>query len=137
MPAAFHLLAAGEVQAIGWLLILLVLVVLGFVAVIFIRRHYHEDEEPLASNSAPFAIGDLRDLLRQGKLTQEEYDRLHAQMVEKLKPTTLSLGDIRKMLQNGEISPEEYERLKAQIVAAMKDSSLPYPERPKPPEQPS
>lgn len=130
MRAAPYLLAAGEVEAIGWLLIILVIVVLLFVAAIFIRKHFREDTS--TTESAPFDLGDLKSLVRQGKLTQEEYDRLRAQMVEKLKPTTLSLPDLRRMLQNGEIGPDEYERLKAQVIAAMKDSSVPYPDRPKP-----
>ncbi|GEM_PF-6016209 len=132
MFAAPQLLATGEVEAIGWLLIILVMVVLAFIAFVFVRRHYWEEDKPQSTDSAPFGLDALRDLLRQGKLTQEEFDRLRAQMVEKLKPATLSLADIRRMLKNEEIGLDEYERLKAQIVAAMKDSSIPYPDRPKP-----
>lgn len=132
MFAAPRILADGEVEAIGWLLIILVIVVLLFVAVMFIRKHFRESDEASTTEAAPFALDALRDLLRQGKLTQEEYDRLRNQMVEKLKPNTLSLADIRRMLQNEEIGIDEYERLKAQIVASMKDPSIPYPNKPKP-----
>lgn len=132
MFAAPQLLAEGEVEAIGWLLIILVMVVLLFVAFVFVRKYFREDDEPQSADSAPFGLDALRDLLRQGKLTQEEFDRLRAQMVEKLKPATLSLGDIRRMLRDEEIGLDEYESLKAQIVAAMKDSSIPYPDKPKP-----
>ena len=131
MFAAPQLLATGEVEAIGWLLIILVMVVLLFIAFVFVRRYYREEDQPESTNSAPFGLEALRDLLRQGKLTQEEFDRLRAQMVEKLKPATLSLADIRRMLKDEEIGLDEYERLKAQIVSAMKDSSIPYPSKPK------
>ncbi len=131
MLAAPQLLADGEAEAVGWLLLILIIVVLGFVAVIFIRKYYHEADESTTAAPAPFTMDALKGLLRQGKLTQEEFDRLRSQLVEKLKPTTLSLADIRRMLQNEEIGIDEYEKLKAQIVAAMKDSSIPYPQKPK------
>lgn len=132
MFAAPRFLADGEVEAVGWLLIILVIVVLLFVAVVFIRKHFQEGEDAPETESAPFALDSLRELLRQGKLTQEEYDRLRGQMVEKLKPSTLGLADIRRMLQNEEIGIDEYERLKAQIIASMKNPSIPYPDKPKP-----
>ncbi len=134
MIAAPQLLASNEAEAVGWLMIILVILVLGFVAVIFVRKRLREADDTPSAAPAPFALDALRDLLRQGKLTQEEFDRLRGQIVEKLQPTTLSLADIRRMLQNEEIGLDEYERLKAQIVAAMKDSSIPYPQKPKPKE---
>ncbi len=132
MSAAPQILAEGEVQAVGWLLIILVLVVVLFVAAIFVRKHYRETDEAIGATPVPFSLDALKDLLRQGKLTQEEYDRLRTGLVEKLKPRTLGLADIRRMLQNEEIGIDEYEKLKARIIASMKDSSIPYPERPRP-----
>ena len=73
MFAAPQLLATGEVEAIGWLLIILVMVVLAFIAFVFVRRHYWEEDKPQSTDSAPFGLDALRDLLRQGKLTQEEF----------------------------------------------------------------
>lgn len=137
MPVVCSTLAqSSPLDAVPWLLLVLVVVILLFVAVVFIRRYLRTDDGP-STPSAPFALGDLRALVKQGKLTEEEFGRLKAQIAEKLKPTTLSLGDVRQMLKDGQIGLDEFERLKAQVMAAMKDPTLPYPERPKPKDPPA
>lgn len=67
------------VEAIGWLLLIFILVIAGFLAVTYLRKRLQTDEDP-AEGSA-FTLGDLRNLVKQGKLTQEEYDRLRAGIV--------------------------------------------------------
>jgi hypothetical protein len=72
------------VQAIFWLLLLMGLVLAGFFGVVILRRRLKEDQP--TNPAETFTLGDLRQLLRQGQITQAEYDTLHDQIVHALKP---------------------------------------------------
>lgn len=75
------------VEAIFWLIIILALIVVLMVAFVFVRRYFRDEPADLSSTT-PFTLGDLRQLLKQGKLTQEEYDRLREQIIASAKKDT-------------------------------------------------
>lgn len=74
-------------EALFWLIIILLLIVVLMVAFVFVRRYFRDDASDLSSTT-PFTLGDLRQLLREGKLTQEEYDRLRQQIIAVAKKDT-------------------------------------------------
>ena len=67
-------------EAITWLIVILVAVVLLMIVFVFVRRYY-QSESGAMSESAIFSLGDLRRLLKEGRLTQGEYDRLRDHIV--------------------------------------------------------
>lgn len=67
------------VDAVGWLLVIFVLIIILFMAVTFLRKRLRAVDE--AVDQPAFTLGDLRQLVKQGKLTQAEYDRLRDKMV--------------------------------------------------------
>jgi len=81
-----HLLAAdvGDVasNAIVPTLILLaiVAVLIGVIAVI--RRNMFRNDSLEKDPLAGFSLGSLRQLVREGKMTQEEYEKAKAQLVQ-------------------------------------------------------
>jgi hypothetical protein len=81
-------------RAIGWSLVLIVLLVLGFVAVARLRRWLKEDDDegdaPVATG---FSLSDLRRLHRQGQMTDEEFERARAKMMASAKAMAAKLPD--------------------------------------------
>lgn len=76
------ILAAGDANiggVIGWSLVLFALVIGGFFAVIFIRKWVSQED---TSSKVGFTLGDMREMLRNGQITQEEYDKAKNQMIE-------------------------------------------------------
>lgn len=74
----------GASAAMFWLLVILAMVVVLFVVATLVRRHFYSDRPP--ATGSPFTLGELRELHRQKKITQEEYDRLKAQLIGRLGP---------------------------------------------------
>lgn len=74
-------------EAFFWLIIILVMIVVLMVAFVFVRKYFRDDASDL-STTVPFTLGDLRQLLREGKLTQEEYERLRQQIIAVAKKDT-------------------------------------------------
>ena len=70
-------------DALFWLLIILLLVIGLFIGVGFIRRYFHSSTP--AEVESTFSLGDLRKMLRDGRLSQEEFDRLKSQIITTLK----------------------------------------------------
>jgi len=67
-----------------WLLLLLGLIIVLMIVFVSLRRLLRDDGAPQAGVTA-FSLGDLRQLLKEGKLTQEEHDRLKQQIVDAAK----------------------------------------------------
>ncbi len=64
---------AGDLfqQVAPWLFVLVVVTILGWVVAMLIRRQFREPD----SGDAPFTLDGLRSLRRQGKITDEEFER--------------------------------------------------------------
>ena len=87
-PALFA--ASGMAGALGWSLVLIVLVVAAFFAVVRLRGWLRDDDTP---PSAGFSLTDLRQLHRQGKMTDEEFEKARNLMVAHAKQMAEKLPD--------------------------------------------
>ena len=63
-----------------WSAILIVLVLVAFAGYTYLRKWMQADEAP-SSAARGFTLADLRDLHRQGKMTDAEYEATKAQLV--------------------------------------------------------
>ncbi len=91
---ATAILAAGNVdygKLVVGCTILLLAMVSGFVGVFILRRRLR-DCTPQASAES-FSLQDLRQLHREGQLSDEEFERAKAQMVAHLGPGGRSEGN--------------------------------------------
>ena len=89
--APFSILAATGVPAvIGWSLVLIAVVIVGFLVVIRLRQWLQADDEPVA---AGFSISDLKRLHKEGKISTEEFERARQKMVGAAKAMTEKLPD--------------------------------------------
>lgn len=77
-------LALAQADAFFWLFVILILLVVMFIGVSWLRKWYKGQDK--IENHPPFSLVDLREMLRTGQLSQEEFDRLKAQMLEAMKP---------------------------------------------------
>lgn len=61
-----------------WLFILMGLLIVAAAGVLLLRRWYRNDDD-----AAPigFTLGDLRQLHREGKMSDDEFERAKAQMI--------------------------------------------------------
>ena len=75
----------------GWLLVLIVLVVAGFVAISWVRKWMKEDDIP--SGGTGFGLGELRQMHARGDITTEEYERARAKMTASAKAMTANMPD--------------------------------------------
>lgn len=73
-------------DAIFWLLIIFVVIILFFFGVTFLRRHFGSADE--SAGKEAFSLGGLRSMLKNGQITQEEYDRLRDHTVAAVKPAS-------------------------------------------------
>jgi hypothetical protein len=86
----------------GWSLVLIALLVGGFFAIAKLRQWLRSEDVDSAARSGPgmgFTLSDLRQLHKQGKMTDAEFERLKGMilgnakaMAEKL-PDPLARGD--------------------------------------------
>jgi hypothetical protein len=67
------------------LLVLLIMAAVLIGALAFVRRKVHADDSPSAPRD--FTLGDLRTLHREGKLTNEEFERAKAKLVHGVRET--------------------------------------------------
>jgi hypothetical protein len=72
--------SGGMGGVIGWSLVLIVLVIIGAAGVLRLRRWLKEDDVP--SGGIGFTLSDLRQLHQQGKMTDAEFERARAKMVD-------------------------------------------------------
>src|SRR4051794_7881293 len=93
-----HLLAESEAtmgEVMFWCILLFILVIVLFVGVIVLRKKFSPDED---FHHEGFTLGDLRQMVKSGKMSPEEFDRakevLLATMKPAAKPPDPSLGDL-------------------------------------------
>jgi hypothetical protein len=87
-----HLLAqAGIASVIGWSLVLITLLLVGYFAVMRLRSWLRNDDVP--TGGIGFTLSDLRQLHREGKMTDEEYERARGKMVSAAKEMAAKLPD--------------------------------------------
>lgn len=83
MPSGFAILAQSSGDAVPsvyvWSLALIVVVLLLFGAVAWARKRLSPDED---FKGEGFTLGDLRQMHKEGKLTDEEFERAKAKMVQ-------------------------------------------------------
>lgn len=76
---------ASDVGTIIWAsLALIVLCIVGFFAVATLRRKL-KDDDTATNAGGGFTLDDLRTLLAQGKMSQDEFDRAKHQIVAAMK----------------------------------------------------
>jgi hypothetical protein len=90
MPIARVSCLAQTASVFGWLLVLLVLVVVGFMAIAWLRRWMKED---VPAGGTGFGLSELRRMHARGELTDEEYERASGKMKAAAKATTASMPD--------------------------------------------
>ena len=66
------------VGILGWSFVLIALIFLGFFAVSWVRSWLKSDD---SVGGIGFSLSDLRQLHREGKMTDEEFERARAKMV--------------------------------------------------------
>jgi hypothetical protein len=66
---------------IGWSLVLIVLLIVGAAGVMWLRRWMKEQDLPTSTGGIGFTLSDLRQLHREGKMTDEEFERARSKMV--------------------------------------------------------
>lgn len=71
------MLAAGYGTIFLTLVALLVLAVLGFLGVLFARNWVKQPDAPIG-----FGLSEMRELRRRGEISEEEFDRMKANIVE-------------------------------------------------------
>ena len=66
--------AKASSDAIMWLGILLGVVIVGFVALLYLRNKLKTYEDPNASSDTGFSLSDLRAMRDRGEMTPEEFE---------------------------------------------------------------
>ncbi len=64
-----------------WLSVVVFLSIVVIVLAVALRKRFGADP---SSSESPFTLADLKRMLAQGQLTQEEYDRMKAGIVARL-----------------------------------------------------
>jgi hypothetical protein len=77
LAAAVLPLAQAE-GAVFWGAVLIVILIIAFVAVIYVRRLMSHDED---FHGEGFTLGDLRQLHKAGQLSDEEFDKAKSLLV--------------------------------------------------------
>jgi hypothetical protein len=91
--AAFSIVVIAQaVRAIGWSLVLIALIVVAFLVVMRLRTWLQSDDGD-AAPSIGFTLGDLRRLHKEGKMTDEEFERARAKMMAGAKAMAEKLPD--------------------------------------------
>jgi uncharacterized membrane protein len=65
-----------------WSLVLIVVAVAGFVLVSWVKKRVRRPDEP---PSIGFSLADLRELLRKGQITPEEFERARGRLAAGMK----------------------------------------------------
>jgi hypothetical protein len=69
----------GTGAVLVWSLVLIFFLVLGFVAVSYVRKWVKDEREP---NHGPgFTLGDLRRMHQRGQMTDQEFEKARNQMI--------------------------------------------------------
>jgi hypothetical protein len=90
-------------SAAPWLVLLAVVLLLAVVAVVVVRKWM--GREPTASG-APFSLAQLRELHKQGQLTQEEFERAKAVIIGRTMQQPGKQGQAISDIRQNENPPE-------------------------------
>lgn len=71
--------AGGVGQMVWWLVALVLVVIVALWGVTHLKRRLKVADEPTVRSG--FTLGDLRDMHRQGQITDEEFEKTKAQVV--------------------------------------------------------
>jgi hypothetical protein len=71
--------SADPLDVFMGVLLLVVVLVGGFMALMYFKKWLKEDDEP--SSDIGFTLGDLRQLHKNGKMSDEEYEKARTQMI--------------------------------------------------------
>ncbi len=82
---------AQHASAVGWSLVVIVLVVLGFIAISWLRKWMKEEDVP--SGGTGFGLSELRQMHARGDLSDEEYERARSKMTAAAKAVTANMPD--------------------------------------------
>ena len=93
IPTIAPLAAPNMTGAIGWSLVLIAFVVIAFFVLVRLRRWIKEDADGEAGERIGFTLSDFRRLHREGKMTDEEFERLRSKMVAGAKAMAQSMPD--------------------------------------------
>src|SRR3954454_1446171 len=107
IPRLSPLLAqAGMGSALGWTLVLIVSLVVMFGAVVAFRKWMKSDDAP--TSGPGFTLSDLRRLHKEGKMTDEEFDKAKMVLIGTAKVGTDKpvLGDRQRPRTNPDIPPQ-------------------------------
>ena len=91
-PEFSFVVLAQAARAMGWSLVLIALIVVAFLVVIQLRKWMQSDDGD-AAPSIGFTLGDLRQLHKEGKMTDEEFERARAKMMAGAKAMAQNLPD--------------------------------------------
>jgi hypothetical protein len=95
MPVCALLIAQPSGQTIlpvfGWSLVLICLLVGGFFAITKLRQWMREDDAPVSPIG--FTLSDLRQLHKQGQMTDEEFERAKSKILGSAKAMTSKMPD--------------------------------------------
>lgn len=71
-----------------WSGVLVVCIVAGFLIALAVKKSLRENEPPGPADAAGFTLSDLRQLHRDGQLTDEEFDKAKGKIVAASKRAT-------------------------------------------------
>lgn len=93
MPAGVHVTYLAQAGSVfGWSLVVIVFVVVGFMAVAWLRKWMKEEDIPSAGGTG-FGLSELRRMHARGELTDEEYERARGKMTASAKAVTANMPD--------------------------------------------
>ena len=84
-----------------WSLVLVVLLIVGLVVVMYIRRQITEADEP---SKPGFTLSDLRQLHKRGQMTDEEFEKAKAKIIGAAR-ATMDKGDVPPAAGGGPSGP--------------------------------
>ncbi|HEV2296340.1 MAG TPA: SHOCT domain-containing protein [Tepidisphaeraceae bacterium] len=82
---------AQAASVVGWSLVVIVLVVVGFGLISWVRKWMKEDDLP--SGGTGFGLSELRQMHARGELTDAEYERARTKMTASAKAVTANMPD--------------------------------------------
>ena len=93
--AATLLAQSGVGGAIGWSLTIIVVLIVAFFALVRLRRWIKDDDDDdgAGGGGIGFGLSDIRRLHREGKMTDEEFERLRSMFVAGAKSMAEKMPD--------------------------------------------
>lgn len=79
-------------DVVVWCAMFIIALIVMFIVGAWIRRKYLGDSDPTRPESA-LTLQQLRDMRRDGQITEDEFQTLKSQMIAQFKPNDLSDSD--------------------------------------------